>query len=179
MMREYYMAINRKIIGGYGVVLAVLVTMSALYSLNLVQEKYNGIIDMNDRLVDSTNAIRYSVRNQVAHYRGFLLYTDKEQEFLGKLREDYVSIGKLIKQIQSMPLTNESAITLSRVAEMQKKFEKWQATIIEAVRQGNRVEALASSINDVRPITEELIAETDVFRDLQFKWVALKCAPRP
>jgi len=175
------MTINRKIIGGYGVVLVVLVlvTMSALYSLNLVQEKYNEIIDMNDRLVDSTNAIRYSVREQVAHYRGFLLYTDKEQEFLGKLREDYVSIGKLIKQIQSMPLTNESAITLSRVAEMQKKFEKGQATIIEAVRQGNRVEALVSSSNDVRPITEELIAETDVFRDLQFKWVALKCAPRP
>ncbi|TAN70412.1 MAG: chemotaxis protein [Methylobacter sp.] len=168
------MTISRKIIGGYGVVLAilVLVTISAFYSLNLVQEKYDEIIDINDRLVDSTNRIRFEVRDQVAHYRGFLLYKDQEQEFLGKLREDYLSIGKIVKQMQSMSLSNESVIALNRVAEIQKRFEKGQASIIEAVRQGKRAEALAASINDVRPVSEELIAETDAFRDLQLKRVS-------
>ncbi len=168
------MTINRKIIGGYGVVLSmlILVAISAFYSLNLVQKKYDGIIDMNDRLVDGTNAIRFEVRDQVAHYRGFLLYIDKEQEFLGKLREDYLSIGKIIAQMQSMPLTNESVNTLNRVAGIQKKFEQRQATIIEMVRQGKRSTALSLSINEVRPVSEELIAETDALRDQQLKLVA-------
>src|SRR5664279_1564634 len=123
------MTISGKIIGGYGVVLAVLVlvTLSAFYSLNMVQEKYNEIIDMNDRLVDRTNAIKYGVKDQVAHYRGFLLYADQEQEFLDKLREDHAIIGKLIQQIQSMPLTNESVVTLNRIAGIQEKFEQGQA----------------------------------------------------
>jgi methyl-accepting chemotaxis protein len=168
------MTINRKIIGGYGVVLSmlILVAISAFYSLNQVQKKYDRIIEINDRLVDSTNSIRFEVRDQVAHYRGFLLYTDQEQEFLGKLREDYLTIGKFVKQMQSMPLTNESVITLNRVAGMQKNFEQGQAAIIEMVRQGKRAKALASSINEVRPLSEQLIDETDAFRDLQLKLVA-------
>ncbi len=168
------MTISRKIIGGYGVVLAVLVlvAISAFYSFHLMQEKYDEIIDINDQLVDSTNTIRFEVRDQVAHYRGFLLYRDQEQDFLGKLKEDYTSIGKVIKQMQSMSLTNESVTTLNRVAELQKKFEQGQVAIIEVVRQGKRAEALASSINDVRPISEELIAETDAFREQQLKRVA-------
>jgi len=168
------MTIGKKIIAGYAAILAVLVlvAMSAFYSLNRVQEKYDGIINMTDKWVGSTNTIRFEVRDQVAHYRGFLLYADKEQEFLGKLKEDYLSIGNIIREMQSMPLTNEAVTTLSRIAKMQETFERGQATIIEAMRQGKRTEALASSINDVRPVSEELIAETDAFRDLQFKQVA-------
>ncbi|MBL6985887.1 MAG: MCP four helix bundle domain-containing protein [Methylobacter sp.] len=168
------MTIGRKIIGGYGVVLAMLllVTISAFYSLNSVQEKYDEIIDMNDKLVDNSNAIRFEIRDQVAHSRGFLLYPDREQAYLGKLEEDHLRIGNIIKQMQSMPLVNESVIILNRVAELQKQFEQGQAITIEVVRQGKRAEALASSINDVLPISEQLMAETDSFRDLQQKRVA-------
>ncbi len=167
------MTISKKIIAGYGIVLVVLVLVvaGAFYSLNQVQEKYNGIIDVYGQLIDGSNAIRFETRNQVSFYRGFLLYSDQRQDFQDKLQENYRRIDEIIKKMQNRPMTEEGLGALHRIAGLQDEFEKGQKAIIAMMLQGKSAEALASSINEVRPVSEALIAATDAFRDQQLKLV--------
>lgn len=69
------MTIGKKIIGGYAIVLAllVLVTGVAFYSLEKTRATYDRFLDVDERLVDGANELRFSLRDQVAHYRAILL----------------------------------------------------------------------------------------------------------
>lgn len=165
------MTISKKIIAGYGAILVVLVLVfsGAFYSLRQTQEKYNEIIDMYGRLIDGSYAIGYETRNQVSHYRGFLLYSDKRQEFHDQLQEGYRRIDEIIEQMKNMSLGEEGLATLLGISGIQKKFEKGQRKIIDMMLHGKAEEAVASSIDEVRPVTEAIFAATDKFRDLQFK----------
>lgn len=165
------MTIGKKIIAGYGAVLIVLVLVfsGAFYSLRQTQEKYNEIIDMYGGLIEGSYAIRFETRNQVSDYRGFLLYSDKRQEFQDLLQEDYRRIDGIIEQMKNAPLSEEGLGTVLRIAGIQKEFEKGQRKIIDMMLQGKAEEAVASSIDEVRPVTEAIFAATDKFRDLQFK----------
>ncbi|MDO9424037.1 MAG: methyl-accepting chemotaxis protein [Methylobacter sp.] len=167
------MTISKKIIAGYGIVLVVLVLVvaGAFYSLNQVQEKYNGIIDVYEQLIDGSNAIRFETRNQVAHYRGFLLYPDQRQDFQDKLQENYRRIDEIIKKMQNERLTEEGLGALHRIAGLQDEFEKGQKTIIAMMLQGKSAEALASGIDEIRPVSQALIDAADTFRDQQLKRV--------
>ena len=81
------MTISKKIIGGYAIVLAllVLVTGIAFYSLEKTQATYDRFLDVNERLVDGANELRFELRDQVAHYRGILLYPDLQKKYWDEL----------------------------------------------------------------------------------------------
>ena len=85
------MTLGRKILGGYALVLALLVVVTAvgLYSLRVIRDSYDEMIDVRERLAAGAGDLKYEVRDQIAHYRGFLLYPQDREMYRNNLQQDY------------------------------------------------------------------------------------------
>ena len=72
------MTIGKKIIGGFAAVLALLaiVAIVALYSLKAIERAYAGFIDVDTQAIIRATELGQEARDQVAQYRGLLLYPD-------------------------------------------------------------------------------------------------------
>ncbi len=165
------MTIGRKLIGGYAIVLALLalVTGIAFYSLESTQTSYDRFLDVNERLVDGSNELRFQLRSQVGHYRGMLLYPDLDKQFLSDLQTDYRQFNKSIETMSLLAITGEGREIVREIAALQAKHEQAQQRVIALAQQGNRAEALALGIKEVRPLTTTLLDKLDRFRDRELK----------
>ena len=163
------MDIGKKILGGYLTVLVMLVIITgvAFYSLNIIQDSYSEFIDVRERQVDATNELRFEVRDQVAHYRAILLYPDKQQEYLDDLQEDYRQFDEIMAEMRNRGLTDEEVIILNDIENLRIKHEQAQQKVIALAQQGNYTEALELGIGEARPITYELIRKAEEFGELQ------------
>ncbi len=163
------MDIGKKILGGYLTVLVMLViiTGAAFYSLNIIQDSYSEFIDVRERQVDAANELRFEVRDQVAHYRAILLYPDKQQEYLDDLQEDYRQFDEIIAEMRNRGLTDEEVIILNDIDNLHVRHEQAQQNVIALAQQGNYTEALELGIAEVRPLTYELIGKAEEFGELQ------------
>ncbi|MCG7849657.1 MAG: methyl-accepting chemotaxis protein [ANME-2 cluster archaeon] len=163
------MDIGKKILGGYLIVLVMLVIITgvAFYSLNITQDTYSEFIDVRERQVDSSNELRFEVRDQVAHYRAILLYSDKQQEYLDDLQEDYRQFDEIMDEMRNRVLTEEEVIILNDIENLRVKHEQAQQKVIALAQQGNHTEALELGIEEARPITYELIEKAEEFGELQ------------
>ncbi len=165
------MTIGKKITGGYAVVLALLLISAAIgfYALGVIQSTYSEFIDVRERLVDGSNELRFELRDQIAHYRGVLLYPDREQQYLDDLQADHQQFGAVVQSMQALVLTEEGLGLLDEIAALQSQHEQAQEKVVALVQQGKRDEALALGIQEVRPLTQEAIDKVESFRDRQLK----------
>jgi methyl-accepting chemotaxis protein len=165
------MTISRKIMGGYVVMIAILVIITAItfYSLWDMQGEYNRFIDVNERLIDGVNEIRFEVRNQIAHYRAILLYPGEQKNYRDKLEKDHESISATIERMQKLVLTEEGRNMLDEIKNIEMKHEEAQHKVIALSQQGKRAEALATGIKIVKPLSNELIEKAEAFREREIK----------
>jgi CHASE3 domain sensor protein len=165
------MTIGKKIISGYLVVLVMLIIVTgvAFYSLKSTEDTYEHLINVNERLIDAANEIRFEVRNQTARFRGFLLYPDKQEDFLGKLREDYGTFNTIIENAQKLVITKEGAEILNEIRNLNLQYNQIQQEAINLVQQGKKAEALVPAAEKGRPLTEKLLEKAESFREHEIK----------
>ncbi|MFA6921816.1 MAG: methyl-accepting chemotaxis protein [Gallionella sp.] len=165
------MTIGKKLIGGYAIVLALLVSLMsiAFYSLEQIKDTYDRYIDVNERLVDGSNELRFQLRSQVGHYRGMLLYTDQDTQFLSDLQTDYRHFNKSIEAMSLLVISGDARNMLQEVKYLQQQNERAQQRVIALAQQGKRGEALALGIKEVRPLTTTLLEKLDQFRERELK----------
>ncbi|MGB5103974.1 MAG: hypothetical protein WBO04_11750, partial [Steroidobacteraceae bacterium] len=74
------MTIGKKIIGGYAIVLALLVIVAgvAFYSLRAAEREYAGFLSQEAQAIIRATELGQESRDQVAQYRGLLLYPDQQ-----------------------------------------------------------------------------------------------------
>ena len=70
------MTIGRKIIGGYAIVLAILIVVSAaaFYTFRTIEGAYAEFLDSNTQAILMATALKLEARDQTAQYRGALLF---------------------------------------------------------------------------------------------------------
>ena len=165
------MTIGKKIIGGYVVVLALLaiVMFIAFYSVTRIQATYDGFIDVDERLVEGAGKLRIELNDQVATYRGILLYSDLQQSLWEELQANRRRFSEVIGTMRRLAATAEGRGMLEEVAALQAKNEQAQDRVIELARQGKHAEALALGIKEVRPINRALDDKTERFGERQLK----------
>ncbi len=168
------MTIGKKIIGGYVVVLALLAiaTSVAFYAINRTQATYDRFIDVNERLVDGANELRFELRDQIAHYRAILLYPDLQKKYWEDLQADYRQFTEAVEKMRGLVVTGEGLDKMNEVAALQAQHEQAQAQVIDLAGQGKRAEALALGTRAVRPVSNALIDKVERFRDRQLKLLA-------
>jgi methyl-accepting chemotaxis protein len=165
------MTIGKKIIGGYLVVLSmlVIVTVIAFYSLSIIQGAYTKFIDVRGRQVDDADHLEFEVRDQIAHYRAILLYPDKRKEYSDKLQEDYQQFDAIIGDMRKRTFTEAGLSMVNDIANLQERHKQVQEEVVALAQQGKGAEALALGIEEVRPLTHELIDKTRRFGERQVK----------
>lgn len=165
------MTISKKIIGGYLIVLVLLiiVTVIAFYSLNIIQGAYSQFIDVRERQVEAANELRFEVRDQIAHYRAILLYSDRQEEYLENLQEDYQQFDVIIEVMRKRAITEAGLHMVNDIADLQVRHKQAQDKVIALARQGKPAEALTLGIKEVRPLTHELIDKAKHYRERQIK----------
>ena len=165
------MTIGKKIIGGYLVVLSmlVIVTVIAFYSLSIIQGAYTKFIDVRGRQVDDADHLEFEVRDQIAHYRAILLYPDKRKEYSDKLQEDYQQFDAIIGDMRKRTFTEAGLSMVNDIANFQERHKHAQEEVVALAQQGKGAEALALGIEEVRPLTHELIDKTRRFGERQVK----------
>jgi len=165
------MTIGKKIIGGYAIVLTLLaiVMLVAFYSLDRVQVTYNRFLDVNERLVEGANEIRSEVGNQVADFRGMLLYPDLQKQYGEKLQAGWSRIKDIIEQMRHLVHTAEGLARLDEIAGLQEKYEQSHQLVLELVQQGKHAEALTLAHNQSQPLGDALIDKVRQFKDREIK----------
>ncbi|MDP3140027.1 MAG: MCP four helix bundle domain-containing protein, partial [Burkholderiaceae bacterium] len=168
------MTIGKKIIGGYAVVLGLLaiVMFVAFYSLDRVQATYDGFIDVDVQLVGGVDKLRFELNDQVANYRGILLYSDLQKGRFEELQANRRRFNEIIGTMRQLVRSAEGRGMLEEIAALQAKNEQAQDQVIELARQGKHAEALTLGIEDVRPINATLINKAERFRDRELKLMA-------
>ena len=165
------MTIGKKILGGYAVVLALLalVTIVAFYSLDRVQATYGRFLDVNERLVDGANELRFELRDQIAHYRAILLYPDLQKKFWEDLQADHRQFAQAVENMRQLVVTGEGLERVNEIAALQAQHEQAQERVVELAQQGKGAEALALGIEQVRPLGNTLIELIERFRERQLE----------
>jgi len=165
------MTISKKIVGGYAVVIAllVIVTVLAFYSLKVIQGAYSQFIDVNERLIDGSNELRFEVRNQIAHYRAILLYPDEQKKYVDELEEDYKKFNAVVEEMRKRVITDEGRKMLDEIADLQVKHEQAQEKVVALAKRGKHAEAVALGIKEVRPLTYKIIEKAEGFRERKIK----------
>ncbi len=165
------MTIAKKVIGGYAVILVLMsvAVVIGFYSISMMQDAYTGFIDVNERLVDGSNELRFELRDQVANYRGFLLYPDDRNIYLDDLYQDRRQFNEIVGRMRELAITEEGRKMLDDISGLQARHEQAQEKVVALVQQGRGAEALSLGISEVRPITEELIEKARSFREREMK----------
>jgi methyl-accepting chemotaxis protein len=137
--------ISRKIIGGYAVVLVLLafVTAVAYYSLQSNRESYTGFLDVQMQTVLGAERLLREARDQVAQYRGLLLYPAEQSRYLTELKDSHREIERLLVTLRSFPLSQTGSSLLNQIEAVQRNVRERQEEGIRLVGEGRRDEAVA------------------------------------
>lgn len=165
------MTIGKKIIGGYVAVLTLLalVVCIAFYSLGKIQTTYDGFIDVEAQLVEGAGKLRFELNDQVANYRGILLYADLLQSHLKELQTNRRRFGEIIETMRQLVRSAEGRALLEDIAIVQAKNEQAQDRVIALAQQGKHEAALALGIKEVRPLNADLIDKAERFRERELQ----------
>jgi methyl-accepting chemotaxis protein len=168
------MTIGKKIIGGYTIVLALLALMMfvAFSSLDRMQTTYDGFIDVDEQLVEGADKLRFELNDQVANYRGILLYPDLRKSYLEDLQTNRRRFSQIAATMRQLVRSAEGRSALDEIAALQAKHELAQDGVIELARQEKRAQALALGIKEVRPLSAALIDQAERFRERELKLMA-------
>lgn len=163
------MTIGKKLIWGYLVVLALLVTVTAvaMYSLSRVQDTYSRVIDVNAQLVEQANALGLQVREQVIQYRGVLLYKNLRMSYLEQMTASRHSFAAAMQRMNELASTSEERAALADMAVLERRMREAQDRGIALVRQGRLDGAVDLGESELAPLSNELLKAADRFRAQQ------------
>jgi methyl-accepting chemotaxis protein len=163
------MTIDRKIIGGYAVVLAILLLVMgiAFFTLDRTKATYDWFLDVQQRLVGDANELRFELREQVAHYRGLLLYPVLQKKFSDDLQQDYGTFKETVERMRGLTPSKTGRDLLDEIADLQTRHQRAQERAIGLIQQGKGSEGLALGIKEVLPLAESVLERVDQFRDRQ------------
>jgi len=151
------MTIGKKIIGSYLVVLALLaiVTALALNSLKATDKAYAEFLDVDARSIISATELGREARDQVAQYRGLILYPEQRSHLTDDLRESHRQFDAILEKMRSLSGSEAGARLLDEIADTQKKFREAQEQGIRLLGEGKLKEVQALS-NKIIPIAVAL-----------------------
>ena len=166
------MSISKKLLWGYGVVLALLiiVTTVAIFALRHTQANYDVLVDQNAKIVDEANTMARSVREQVSHYRGAVIFADDRAEYIQRLTETRSIYIAAQSEMQEIILTDESHHLLENIRRLYTEFSVAQDRALNLIEDDNQFTTNSTFVNlagEVALKSDSLVDAVDQFRQAQ------------
>jgi methyl-accepting chemotaxis protein len=167
------MTIGKKIIGGYAIVLALLAIVAgvAFYSLKATDSAYVGFLDEDTEAIIGATELGQEARDQVAQYRGLLLYPEQRVRLVTELRESHRQLDALLDKVRRLSRSEAGARLVEEIADAQKKYKEGQEEGIRLMEEGKLKQALALS-EKVVPLVTTLRDKSDQYIRSQQKRLA-------
>lgn len=163
------MTVGRKIMGGYLLLLVLLIIVEVLGAIGLrvVDSKYSHFLDVDEKLVDAGNMLMYETASQPRYFRAYLLYPDMRDEYQQKLEDTFESFDAIVDEAKAMAHTQEEVSILNEIADLGLEYRSELEGLIDLVQQGREDEALASAEKQVanNHTATELAAKAEQFRE--------------
>lgn len=162
------MTIGRKILGGYALMLVLLILVAAMAfrSLQSLEESYTGFLDVDMQSVVAATALADEAAVQIAHYRGILAYPEELNRFSGELRESHQRFGVLLEKVRSFSRSDEGRRLVGEIAAAHDRMQEGQEEGIRRIGAGDREGALALGATLV-PLSAAVQERTSAYIDLQ------------
>lgn len=134
------MTLGKKIIGGYSLILALLLVVAvvAFFSLRAVERRYAGFLDEETRSLIAAQALGEEASNQIGYYRGLLVYPAEHEYFLGELRGSHERFDALLADIRNLSAGEELGRLLDQIDQTHRSLEQGQEEGIRLAEQGQR-----------------------------------------
>ena len=167
------MTIGKRIIGGYAIVLALLAIVAAVafYSLKATEREYAGFLDVDAQAIIRATELGQEARDQVAQYRGLLLYPDQHSRLVNELRESHRQFDVLLDKLRTLSRTEAGTRLADEIAADQKTYKEAQEQGIRLIEQEKRDEAIAHG-NKVLPLSLALRDKVEQYIARQRKQLA-------
>lgn len=163
------MTISKKIIGGYSVILALLVlsTAVAFYSLSQTQATYDHFLRVDERLMESANELRIAGLAQQTYVRGILLYPELQKTNQVLLQDNDRQFKQIFEKIRQLMSGNKGDSLLNELESLRQQLEGAQQQAIRLSFEQKPEEALAFVINTFRPLSLAFIDKAKRFYEQQ------------
>ncbi|MBI2986300.1 MAG: MCP four helix bundle domain-containing protein, partial [Deltaproteobacteria bacterium] len=168
------MTIGKKIIGGYLVVLVILVVVNAVafYSFRTIEEAYTEFLDVDTQAILTATELKLEARDQTAQFRGLLLYPEEQSRLVKELRDSQRQFEALVEKLRTLARLEIGRRILAEIEEIQKKYKEGQEKGIALLQQGKRREAVALSDKELLPLALKLRDKCDQYIDFRRKRLA-------
>jgi methyl-accepting chemotaxis protein len=165
------MTIDKKINGGYAVVLGLLiiVTATAFYSLKIIGEAYTGFLDVEAQAILGAVKLKLEARDQTALFRGLLLYPEEQARYMSDLRDSHQRFNSVLGEMQHLSLTETGRRIIDEIAEIQKNYREIQERSLSLLQQGKRSAAISLSEKEALSLAVELRNKCDQYIELHEK----------
>ncbi|MDP1527960.1 MAG: methyl-accepting chemotaxis protein, partial [Rhodoferax sp.] len=167
------MTIGRKIIGGYVIVLALLalVVGVAFYALKANEKIYAGFLDVDTQGIIGAMELGRETRDQVAQFRGLLLYPEQRARLVSELRESHHQVDLLLDKLRRLAHSDAEVRFIDEIAEVQKKYKASHEEGIGLLEQAKLKEAIALG-DKVIPLVMALKEKSEQYIALEQKQLA-------
>jgi len=168
------MTIGKKIIGGYVVVLMILVVVTAvaLYIFRNTEGAYTVFLDTDTQAILTATELKLEARDQAAQFRGLVLYPEDQSRLLKKLRESHGQFDKLVEKLRTLDRSESGRRILAAIEEIQKKHSETQERGIALLQQGKRSEAVTLGAKELLALALRLRTNCDQYIEIQQKHIA-------
>jgi methyl-accepting chemotaxis protein len=168
------MTIGRKIIGGYLIVLAILIIVCAatFYTFRTIEEAYAEFLDTNTQAILIATALKLEARDQTAQYRGALLYSGDQNRLINDTRDSHRQFDALVEKLRALSRSETARRILQEIEEIQKKHKAEQEQVFALLQRGKHQEAIAVSTKDVLPLAHKLRDKCDQYIEFEQKSLA-------
>ncbi len=165
------MTIGKKIIGGYLVVLMILVvvTAAAFYTFRTIDGAYTEFLDVDTLAILTATELKLEARDQTAQYRGLLLYPEEQSRLLKELRDSQRQFDTVVVKLRTLLRSETGRRILGEIEEIQKNYKEGQEKGIALLQQGKRREVVALSDKELLPLALKLRDKCDQFIDFRQK----------
>jgi methyl-accepting chemotaxis protein len=168
------MTIGRKIIGGYVIVLAILiiVTAAAFYTFRTVEGAYSEFLDIDTQAILIAANLKLEARDQTAQYRGALLYPQDQNRLIDDMRDSHRQFDALAEKLRTLSRSETARRILQEIEEIQKRHKEGQGQTIALLQQEKRQEAIIFSAREVFPLAHKLRDKCDQYIEFAQKSLA-------
>jgi methyl-accepting chemotaxis protein len=168
------MTIGRKIIGGYLIVLAILIIVCAatFYTFRTIEGAYAEFLDSNTQAILIATALKLEARDQTAQYRGALLYSEEQNKLINDTRDSHRQFDALVEKLRTLSRSETARRILQEIEEIQKRHKAEQERAFALLQRGKRQEAIGLSTKEVLPLAHKLRDKCDQYIEFEQKSLA-------
>jgi methyl-accepting chemotaxis protein len=171
------MTVNRKIAGGYTVVLALVLLMAvgSYLSFKVLERESQAVLHLHQDLIEPAIELQAMSAKIIASYRAFFLYPDRNDEFLDSLRAEAGGFDANLAAMRN-GIGGDGRRILEEITALQAKRMQAVERAISLSTGSKRAEGLAMTWTVIAPLRKKLVDRIDAFRDWAEKEEAAKTA---